>query len=150
MIREFAVAFAAAFLLAGCSREAEAPSVEVKAAWLRLPAVPGGAAAGYFEAEANRSGQILVAAAIPGARVEMHESMTANHMTTMQPLATAPFAGKRLSFAPGGKHLMVFGLAGDATPGTTVPLTLRFKSAPPVTVAAKLVAAGQSAPGDDG
>ena len=140
----------ALLLLAGCSSAAEAPSVEVKQAWLRLPAAPGGAAAGYFVAEADHADEALISASLPGARIEMHESMTMNHMASMRPIDSAAFDGKTLVFQPGGKHLMVFGLGGDAKAGGTLPLTLRFRTAPAVTVQAKLVAAGQPAPGDDG
>ena len=149
MNKPFPVALAL-LLLAGCSPAAEAPSVEVKQAWLRLPAAPGGAAAGYFVAEADHADEALISASLPGARIEMHESMTMNHMASMRPIDSAAFDGKTLVFQPGGKHLMVFGLGGDAKAGGTLPLTLRFRTAPAVTVQAKLVAAGQPAPGDDG
>ena len=76
--------------------------------------------------------------------------MTMNHMASMRPIDAAAFDGKTLVFQPGGKHLMVFGLGADAKAGGTLPLTLRFRTAPAVTVQAKLVAAGQPAPGDDG
>ena len=149
MNKPFPVALAL-LLLAGCSPAAQAPSVEVKQAWLRLPAAPGGAAAGYFVAEARHADDALISASLPGARIEMHESMTMNHMASMRPIDSAAFDGKTLVFQPGGKHLMVFGLGGDAKAGGTLPLTLRFRTAPAVTVQAKLVAAGQPAPGDDG
>ena len=149
MNKPFPVALAL-LLLAGCSPAAQAPSVEVKQAWLRLPAAPGGAAAGYFVAEADHADEALISASLPGARIEMHESMTMNHMASMRPIDSAAFDGKTLVFQPGGKHLMVFGLGGDAKAGGTLPLTLRFRTAPAVTVQAKLVAAGQPAPGDDG
>jgi periplasmic copper chaperone A len=148
MKRPFVTASAALLLLAGCSRTTERPEVQVEHAWLRLPASPGGPAAGYFVAKANGGGEAIVAASVPNARVEMHESMTVNHMSSMRPIDAAPFDGERIVFAPGGKHLMIFGL--DAKAGGTLPLTLRFKSAPPVTVQARLVAAGQPAPVDDG
>jgi copper(I)-binding protein len=136
--------------LAGCERSATAPNVRIANAWVRLPAAPGGEAAGYFEADANRPGEVLTAVSSPGARVEMHESMTMNRMSKMEPIANAPFEGDRLAFAPGARHLMIFGLDPKLKPGGFIPLTLRFKSAPPATVDAKLVAAGAPAPDDAG
>jgi len=38
-----------------------------------------------------------------------------------------------LTFAPGGSHLMLFGLSPDVKPGAKVPLTFRFKSGATVT-----------------
>lgn len=148
MNKPLPLAIAAVLILGGCDRTPASPQVEVKRAWIRLPAAPGGEGAGYFEAKANRPGELLVAASSPSARAEMHESMTMNQMSAMQPIASAAFDDRRLAFAPGGKHLMLFGLDPKLKSGGTVPLTLRFKSAPPVTVEAKLVAAGDSPPSD--
>ncbi|MDB5669726.1 MAG: hypothetical protein JWO25_685 [Alphaproteobacteria bacterium] len=137
-------------LLSGCGQGSQKPEAKVRGAWVRLPAAPSGTGAGYFEAEANTKGEALVSAAAPGARVEMHESMTMNHMASMQPIASAAFQDGKLKFAPGGKHLMIFGLDPKLKPGATVPLSLRFRAAPTVTVEARLVGAGDPAPGDDG
>jgi copper(I)-binding protein len=148
MNRLLMLAAASAVSLAACERAPRSPEVQVQRAWIRLPAAPGGAAAGYFEARANRPGEAVVGASLPGARVEMHESMTMNHMSSMHPIEAAPFDAARVSFAPGGKHLMIFGLDPELKPGGTAPLTLRFKSAPPVTVTAKLIGAGDPPPSD--
>lgn len=148
MNKLFAIAFAAAFLLPGCNRAPSAPEVTVKHAWVRLPAAPGVPGAGYFLASANSAGEALVAVSSPGLRTEMHESMTMNHMSAMRPIASAGFDEGKLAFAPGGKHLMIFGLDPNLKAGGTLPLSLRFKSAPPVTVEAKLVGAGEPAPSD--
>src|SRR3954465_7497412 len=99
---------AAALGLASCHREAASPEVSVKRAWVRLPAVAGGAAAGYFTARSNRD-DALVGVAASGTRVELHESMSAGGMTGMRPIAAAALpAGEKVAFAPGGKHLMIF------------------------------------------
>jgi hypothetical protein len=135
-------------LLSGCDRAPQTPEAKVTRAWVRLPAAPGGAGAGYFEVESNRNDDALVAVSVPGARIEMHESMTMNHMSSMQPIASAAFADGKLVFAPGGKHLMIFDLVPKLEPGATLPLSLRFRTAPPVTVEARLIGAGEPAPGD--
>ena len=139
---------AAAMSLASCHRNAGSPEVSVKRAWVRLPAVAGGAAAGYFRMQANRDDG-LIAVSAPGARIELHESMMHGGMTGMRPLANVALpAGEKIAFEPGGKHLMIFGLGPDLKPRGRLPLTFRFRSAPPVEVEARLVGAGDGPPGD--
>ena len=139
---------AAAIGLASCHREPADPSASVKRAWVRLPATAGGAAAGYFTIRANRDDSLLSVGA-PGARVELHESMTQGGMTSMRPLATVDLpAGQKIAFEPGGKHLMIFGLGPDLKPRGRLRLTFRFRSAPPVEAEARLVGPADGPPGD--
>ena len=139
---------AAAMSLASCHRAAGSPAVSVKRAWVRLPAVAGGAAAGYFTATANRDDGLLAVTA-PGARIELHESMTKGGMTSMRPLtAVALPAGEKIAFEPGGKHLMIFGLGPNLKPRDRLRLTFRFRSAPPVEAEARLVGPADGPPGD--
>lgn len=110
-----------------CSAAAQ---VSFQNAWLRAPAPGQAAVAGYCE--------IANAAAVPATivgfedaachrsggngrdsgcaiAVEMHETTEQGGMVRMRPLPQLVVAAKgTLSLAPGGKHLMVFGLAGDA------------------------------------
>jgi copper(I)-binding protein len=141
------LAAAAAMPLASCHRDPGSPAVSVKRAWVRLPAVAGGAAAGYFTALANRDDS-LVAVSAPGVRVELHESMMHGGMTMMRPLAAVALpAGDKIAFAPGGKHLMIFGLDGPKPRGR-LHLTFKFRSAPPVEAEARLVGPADGPPGD--
>ena len=50
-------------------------------------------------------------------------------------------AGETVKFAPGGNHLMIFGLKA-MKPGATVPLDFRFEGGRVVRVTARTVAAG--------
>ena len=139
---------AAAMGLASCHGGSGSPSVSVKRAWVRLPAVEGGAAAGYFTAKSNGDDSLLEVST-PGARIELHESMNQGGMTGMRPRANVELpAGGKVGFEPGGKHLMIFGLGPNLKPRDRLPLTFRFRSAPPVEVEARLVAAGDGPPGD--
>jgi periplasmic copper chaperone A len=142
---DIAMALAAALLALGaCHR---GPGVSVKRAWVRLPAVAGGAAAGYFTARSNRD-DALVGVEAPGARIELHESMKTAGMTGMRPIAAADLpASETIAFAPGGKHLMIFGL-DRLKPGGRLRLTFRFRSAPPVEAEARLVGPADGPPGD--
>jgi copper(I)-binding protein len=143
------LAMAAALLaLAGCHGGTPQAGVSVEHVWVRLPAVPGGAGAGYFTATAPADDALLGVTA-GGARIELHESMTAGGMTSMRPLRTVALgAGDEVRFAPAGKHLMIFGLDPGLKKGGTLPLTFRFRASPPVTATARLVGAGDAPPED--
>jgi copper(I)-binding protein len=134
--------FALALSLGGCARKPETRApVVVNYATVRLPAVAGEAGAGYFAAMAASDDRLLAVTA-PGLKVELHETMTAGGMTSMRPIAGLALpAGKEVRFAPGGKHLMIFGLAPGKT--GTIPLTFRFQHAAPVVADARLVGAGE-------
>jgi copper(I)-binding protein len=147
-LRRLAFALAAAALpaLAACHRQPAQPGVSVEHVWVRLPAVPGGEGAGYFAAT-SAADDALTGVAAPGARIEMHESMTHGGMAMMRPLAGVALpAGEKTDFAPGGRHLMISGLDPKLKRGGTVPLIFRFRAAPPVTAEARLVGPGEGPP----
>lgn len=122
-----------------------APRVTV--AWVRLAAVPGRPAAGYFTLSAGAVPVELVGVASPLARIELHGMSMAGGVMRMAALPSVRVAAnKRASFAPGGRHLMLFNLPASVRPGTTVPLTFRFASGTKIAVAAVAGAAGTDAP----
>ncbi len=117
-------------------------------AWVRLPAVAGRPAGGYFMAHGTSTADALVAVTSPRAeRIELHSMTSENGVMKMRKEASFPLPAKgTLTFAPGGSHLMLFGLSNDVKPGSTVPLTFRFKSGATVTVNAEARAAAATAP----
>ncbi|WP_236552979.1 copper chaperone PCu(A)C [Sphingomonas sp. 8AM] len=132
---------------AGCSAQAAAPVADD--AYVRLAAVPGRPAAGYFALRGGAKDTTLVRVEAPGvSRAEMHGSrMTTSGMVTMESLATVPVPAKTdVSFAPGGRHVMLFDLPQSAQAGSRVPLTLRFADGAVAKVEAKVIAAGDVAP----
>lgn len=135
--------FALALLAAGCT-PAGPPSATVETAQLRLPAAPGVPGGGYFTARLSSRSDALVSVSSPAAqRIEMHDTIERDGVSSMVQLDRVPVAdGEPIRFAPGGKHLMVFGLNPGLHPGATVPLTFTFAEAPPVTVQAELVGPG--------
>jgi hypothetical protein len=150
------MAAAAPLALAGCHKARPATGVSITGAWVRLPAVPGQAGAGYFSAKAAADDTLLGVSA-PGARVEMHETMSMSGggamgaMTGMRPVASVPLpAGAAVRFAPGGKHLMIFGLDPKLKKGGTIRLSFRFRKAPPVTATAQLVGPAGPPPANAG
>lgn len=132
------------FCLTACESSPPEPRVVVEQAWVRLPAVAGRPAAGYFIATASAGGEELGQVTSPSARVEMHETTTGGGVTKMAPLKKAIFAeGEKLRFAPGGKHLMLMDLDPKLKAGDSLTLSFAFKQAPPVTVDARLMAPGE-------
>jgi copper(I)-binding protein len=134
-------------LVAACQ---PAPQVAVDRPWVRLSAVPDNPSAAYFTLKGGPKDETLTAVSAPASvRTEMHESMGKGGMTTMTPLSlVAVRAGDSVTFAPGGKHVMLFGLKPDVKPRGTTPLTFTFASGQKIMVTARVVGAGDSAPGD--
>ena len=127
--------------LAGCGQ----PSASsVGEAWVRLPAVPGRPGAAYFTLTGGRTDATLIAVSTPAAhRAELHESM-ANGMRPTASVALA--AGTRVTFAPGGRHVMLFDLNPRLAPGATVPLTVSLADGHQLTTPATVVGAADPAP----
>jgi periplasmic copper chaperone A len=108
------------------------------AAWVRLPVLQGRPGAGYLTITAGPRADRLIGVSSPLAgRIELHSTTMAGGMMAMA--AQQGFdlpAGGSIRFAPGGNHLMLFDLQPAATPGSTIPLTLKFASGARLTVAA--------------
>ena len=113
-------------------------------ATVRLPAVAGRPAAGYFTLRGGKASDTLTGVASPLAtRIEMHSNSMAGGVMRMDALpAVAVAPGATVGFKPGGNHLMVFGLSKGLKFGATVPLVLRFKSGATLRTAALAVAPG--------
>ena len=139
------VLLVAALLLAG---RAEAAEMRVSGATVRLPAVAGRPAAGYLTVRAAAVPLTLVGADTPLAeRIEFHSSSKAGGVVRMTALPTVRIAARASGgFAPGGNHLMIFGLRKDVKPGATVPITLRLRGGATLRVDAVAVAAGAPMP----
>lgn len=118
----------AAAVLAAASPALAAP--QVQAAWSR-PAAQGTTGAGFMIlANPDAKPDALVAVESPLAReVQIHQSSMKDGIASMQKTARVPIpAGGRVTFAPGGYHLMLMGLTKALQAGDTVPATLTFAS----------------------
>jgi len=114
-----------------------APRAE--AGWVRLNPVPGRPSAGYLTVKGGGQPDRLTGASAPGVRIEMHSmTMTGGVMAMARLDGLAVPAGGSVSFAPGGNHLMIFGLATDAK---TLPITLSFASGKTARLVAEVRAA---------
>ncbi|HST35613.1 MAG TPA: copper chaperone PCu(A)C [Allosphingosinicella sp.] len=130
---------AALLALAACSNEPPAAPATV-----RLAAVPGRPAAGYFSLRVEGDKGALVSVRSPQAgRIEMHETMSHGNMSSMRPLARIPVRdGETLSFTPGGRHLMVFDLARTVEAGGGMTLIFTFERGPEQRLIAEIVPTG--------
>ncbi len=132
--------------LAGCHHGA--PKLRADHGWVRLAAVPGRPAAAYLTIHGGAEPARLVA--IESTAVgssELHQSMKTGSMVEMQRLdgLDVPARGE-VSFAPGGNHVMLFGVSPQVKPGQTMRLSIRFEKGQPLTLDAKVVSAGDPAP----
>ncbi|HMG47603.1 MAG TPA: copper chaperone PCu(A)C [Allosphingosinicella sp.] len=115
--------------------------------FVRLAAVPGRPAAGYFQLRiAGDRGALLSVTSPQARRVEMHETMTSGTMSSMRPLRhIAVRRGDILAFTPGGRHLMLFDVDPAIRPGGRIELVLHFERGEPRRLTARIEAAGGEA-----
>jgi hypothetical protein len=136
-------ALAALLALSACGDSAPPPPQQ-PAATVRMPAVPGRPASGYFQLRiAGDRGALLSVTSPQAGRIEMHETMNMGNMTGMRALDSIPVHdGDMLSFTPGGRHLMVYDVSRSVAAGQRIDLVLHFQRGDPVTIGATLVPTG--------
>lgn len=121
----FLVAMLASFPALGA-----APPLEVKNAWVRAPVAGMKVAGAYMELTSPEAATLVAAASPLAERVEMHRTTLEDGVMKMRPLPAIELpAGKTVSLAPGGLHLMLIGLARPLKPGEKVPLALTLERA---------------------
>lgn len=116
-------------LLAISSGAALASDIEVSSPWVR-GTVAGQKATGAFMEVSSKSGLTLVGASSPIAGVtEIHEMKMDGGTMKMRavPRLDVP-AGKPVSLAPGGYHVMLMDLKQPLKKGDSVPLTLQVEN----------------------
>lgn len=129
---------AAAFASTAVAAPAPAPKVAATDAWCR-PTVAGAMAAGCYVTLTAKSEDRLVSVESPAAGSgEIHTMSMDGAVMRMRKLpdGLALPAGKAVALKPGAEHLMLIGPKAQLKEGAKVPLTLKFKSAPPVTIEA--------------
>jgi periplasmic copper chaperone A len=132
--------------LAGCGQEKQ---LYVDDAWVRLAAVPGRPAAGYFTIHGGPTDATLISVSTDVAiRTEMHESkMAAGGGMTMDAVRSLPVpALQKIPFAPGGKHVMLFDVNPGIKPGAAITFTYTFADGVRIQQDARVIAAGDPPP----
>jgi len=95
-----------------------------------LPATPDRPAAGYFTVEGGNAPVDLVAVTADLAqRIEMHETVREDGMTSMREVMRAPVPVQgKLEFKPGAKHLMIWNINGAAVRAGRLPMVFIFSN----------------------
>lgn len=120
--------------LASCdaASQSRASALSVEQAWAAPTPAGIDVSAGYLTIT-NGSGaedRLLSATSPRAARVEIHEmSMDGSVMRMRAVENLAVPAGQAVEFAPGGMHLMFFGVNEPFTQGQNVPVRLTFETA---------------------
>ena len=123
---KFVLAAVAALSLAGVAQAAPA----VHAAWSR-PAAQGTTGAGFMSlSNPGAKADALVSVSSPWTReAQIHQTSISGGMASMKRLDRVALApGAKVTFAPGGYHLMFMGLNRPLKPGDALPVTLTFAS----------------------
>ena len=129
--------------LAGCHAPRNDKPV-VEEVRVRLAAVPGRPAAGYFKLiGSDKDDRLLRIDSAVVNKIELHEVGMTGGLMTMRQMADVPLPGRTtVEFAPGGSHAMLFGVDARITPGTAIPMLFTFKSGARIQVEARTIAAG--------
>jgi copper(I)-binding protein len=145
------------FLLLGCLVAAAVPMAAdpfpkpgLTKAWVRevLPGQDVSAAYLQIENRAAAPDALLAVSCSCAKTVELHRMVhTGDRMTMERVERIALPAGERVELAPGGLHLMLFGLVRPLRAGERVKLVLRFEQAGTVEVEAPVQALAGKAHG---
>ena len=142
--------------LAACSSEPEQPPVQenpdvmpgitVENARMVLPAVSGNPAAVYFDVS-YRGDHPAVIRGVHVAGSEnamMHETLESDGMASMHDMMGVDVpSGETVSFAPGGKHVMVMDVDSALKPGDAVEVTITLDDGDKASFPAEVRAPGE-------
>mgnify|MGYP001596115031 CR=1 FL=1 len=115
--------------------------IKIDHPWARATP-PQASVAGVFMTLKSQKGDQLIAAASEAAeKVEIHEMKMLDGVMKMRALPQLPLqAQQAVQLAPGGVHIMLFGLKQSFKEGGKVPMTLTFAKAGQVKVEIKIEA----------
>lgn len=104
--------------------------LRVASGHIMAPATPDRPAAAYFTIEGGDAPVDLVAVTADLAqRVEMHESVRENGMTSMRELRRVPVPVQgKVEFKPGANHLMIWAINGAAIRAKYLPMVFIFSN----------------------
>ena len=131
---------------------AAAAGIGISNAYTYETPAPGVAAGGFLSlSNPGKTADRLLKVESPVARsVEIHQMRMAGGVMRMRALAGGlPLpAGKTVTLAPGGLHLMLFGPARALVPGESLPLVLTFEKAGRVSASLRVRAREDESEGD--
>ena len=131
----------AAFCAVAMAHDYKVGALQIDHPWSRAlpPNAPAGAA--YFVIHSQSTDKdVLVSASSPIAeKTELHTHVMLGEVMKMQQIDSVAIpAGGEAVFAPGGNHVMLFGLKKPLVAGESFPLTLVFEKAGAVDVQVKV------------
>jgi copper(I)-binding protein len=131
--RLFALALAGILTaMAAAAQDFQLGPLKIDQLWAR-PTVAGQSAGGGFLSIQNGGGKpdrLLGGSSPAAAAVEVHEMRMEGDVMRMREIKSLELpAGKRVTLAPGGFHLMMIGLKAPLKVGDKVPVKLRFEAA---------------------
>lgn len=140
MNRRLLLALSAALCVASLAEAAhdfKQGALEIQHPWAR-PTVAGQSAGGGYLAIRNTGSvadRLLGGTAAGAASVELHEMRMDGDVMRMREIKALELpAGKLVTLAPGGLHLMLMGLKAPLKVGDKLPVKLRFEKAGEVEV----------------
>ena len=102
-----------------------------------MPATANGAVYATIRNQGPSDDVLVSATSSVAEKVELHEVKNEAGVMAMRPIdKLAVPAGGVVEMKPGGYHIMLLGLRRELNPGDSVPVTLTFQKAAPVTVTA--------------
>ena len=142
-------ALAAPFTLAACG---DPTPTYIDQAWVRLSPNKDTPSAGYFVVHGGDAATQLRGVLTDYAlKVEMHESMDHNGMMMMQKVDSVDIPAKtKVAFAPGGKHLMIWGVNDTAISRGKMTLTFLLANGDRLLVDAAIQKPGAPTPKAEG
>ncbi|CAK0764602.1 periplasmic copper chaperone A [Azospirillaceae bacterium] len=134
----FVMLISLAFLADSVSaQEAKVGAIVIKNPWSRETAASMSTAVAYMilQNEGKDADRLLSGATPVADRVEIHTHVDDNGVMKMRQIPNVELApGSVTTFAPGGLHVMLFGVKAPLKKGVNFPLTLTFEKAGAVTL----------------
>ena len=138
---------AAGLLIAG-QAQAQTSGVRAEQPWARATAPQQKVGAAYVTLTSPADDRLMSASSPVAGRAEVHEMTMEGQVMRMreQTEGIALPAGKAVTLAPGGYHIMLTDLHKPLVAGQVIALQLRFQHAPPMDLEVKVAPIGAHGP----
>ena len=135
-------------MVSGMAGSARAADIAVEAPFARASAGTAGAGAAYMTLKSAEASADRLSASTPAAeRAELHTHVMEGDVMGMREVDSIEIpAGGTVELKPGGLHIMLIGLKAPLKEGESIPLTLSFAKAGPVTVTVPVKSPSEMAP----
>lgn len=123
--------------------------ITIETAWARASIGTMRPAAAYLtiKSSGNNSDVLLNIKTEVAGVAEVHKTTMKDGVSKMGPVGPLPInAGDRITFAPGGLHIMMMMLKKPLKKGETFPMTLIFEKAGQVNITVPILNVGSSGP----